>query len=57
MKTHRWRKSSRSHQDGDCVELSNTLDEIRDSKHPTGPTLRVDAASLVAAIKSGRFDR
>ncbi|GDY34014.1 DUF397 domain-containing protein [Gandjariella thermophila] len=57
MTIPRWRKSSRSHQNGACVELSNTLDEIRDSKNPTGPTLRADAAALVTAIKAGRFDR
>ena len=57
MTNHRWRKASRSHQNGACVELSNTLDEIRDSKNPTGPTLRVDVPALVTAIKLGRFVR
>jgi Domain of unknown function (DUF397) len=52
-----WCKSSHSQSNGACVELSRTLDEIRDSKNPAGPTLRVDAAALVRAVKSGRLDR
>lgn len=59
MIKHRWRKSSRSHQNGECVEVSVTLDEIRDSKDPYGPTLRLDAlafSAFVRAIKNGRFD-
>jgi hypothetical protein len=53
-----WRKSSYSGSSPQtsCVELSNTLDEVRDSKNPTGPTLRVDVAALVRAVKAGRFD-
>jgi hypothetical protein len=53
----RWRKSSHSQSNGACVELSNTLDKIRDSKNPAGPTLRADVAALVRAVKSGRLDR
>jgi Domain of unknown function (DUF397) len=52
-----WRKSSRSGPDENCVEMSNVLGEVRDSKNPGGPTLRVDVAALVRAVKSGRFDR
>jgi hypothetical protein len=37
--------------------MSNVLGEVRDSKNPGGPTLRVDVAALVRAVKSGRFDR
>ena len=51
--THRWRKSSYSSQGPNCVELS--VDRIRDSKNPDGPTLHVDVGKLVAAIKRGRF--
>jgi len=29
----RWRKSSRSGSTSDCVEVPQTLDRIRDSKH------------------------
>jgi hypothetical protein len=39
------------------VEVSNALNQIRDSKNPTGPALRVDVSALVRAAKAGRFDR
>lgn len=54
---HTWRKSSRSENDGTCVELRNTLDAIRDSKNTTGPTLRGDVRELNRAVRDGRFDR
>jgi hypothetical protein len=56
----RWRKSSHSGQDTSCVEVSHTLDEVRDSKNPTGHTLRLNVsvfAAFVQAVKAGRFDR
>ncbi|WP_338597412.1 DUF397 domain-containing protein [Saccharopolyspora sp. SCSIO 74807] len=53
----RWRKSSRSQQGSDCVELSDDLRYLRDSKDPDGATLRVDVGAFVAAVKRGRFDR
>jgi hypothetical protein len=58
MTSTRWRKSSYSggNPQSSCVELSHRLDEVRDSKNPTGPTLRVDVAALVRAVKAGRFD-
>lgn len=49
-----WRKSSRSENDGTCVEVRNTLAEVRDSKNTT-PTLRGDVRSLARAIKEGRL--
>ncbi|WP_397545019.1 DUF397 domain-containing protein [Saccharopolyspora pogona] len=52
----RWRKSSHSNPNGDCVELTSTLDQIRDSKDPNGPTLKVDVPAFVRAVKNGRFD-
>ncbi len=52
----RWRKSSRSGGNGDCVELSNT-GLVRDSKNATGPTLTVDVVGLLAAAKAGHLDR
>lgn len=52
-----WRKSSYSHQNGACIELSNTLDRLRDSKDPGGPVLWADVRWLVEAVKTGRFDR
>ncbi|HEX5404783.1 MAG TPA: DUF397 domain-containing protein [Pseudonocardiaceae bacterium] len=50
-----WRKSSRSGQDTNCVEVCGTLDAVRDSKNPAGPVLRADAVALVAAVKGGRL--
>ncbi|PKW12707.1 uncharacterized protein DUF397 [Saccharopolyspora spinosa] len=54
---YHWRKSSYSHQNGACVELTSTLDRVRDSKDPNGPMLNVDVATFVRAVKDGRFDR
>lgn len=54
MKTvHRWRKSSHSGQQTNCVELAHTLDRVRDSKNPNGRPLVVDVAALVDAVKFG----
>ncbi|MGI8306639.1 DUF397 domain-containing protein [Saccharopolyspora hattusasensis] len=52
-----WRKSSYSTEIATCVELASSLDRIRDSKDPNGPTLQVDVTGFVQAVKSGRFDR
>jgi uncharacterized protein DUF397 len=50
----RWRKSSQSGASANgCVELAHTVDTVRDSKNPTGPTLHVDLALLLAAVKAG----
>lgn len=50
----RWRKSSRSTNSGTCVEIAHTLDQVRDSKNTTGPTLRVDVSQLIIALRTGR---
>lgn len=55
--THRWRKSSRSNQETACVEIAHSLDRVRDSKNPTGPTLTVDVPGLLANLKAGRLTR
>ncbi|WP_258907860.1 DUF397 domain-containing protein [Actinokineospora sp. UTMC 2448] len=34
-----------------CVELSNTLDAIRDSKNVDGPVLRLAVPSLIRWLK------
>lgn len=31
----RWRKSTHSGMESDCIELASTLDAIRDSKNPS----------------------
>lgn len=49
-----WRKSSRSDTGNGCVELANTRDRIRDSKNPTGPTLKADIPALIAHLKADR---
>ncbi|MBB5159734.1 hypothetical protein BJ970_007333 [Saccharopolyspora phatthalungensis] len=57
MIRRRWRKSSYSNPNGDCVELTSTLDQLRDSKDPDGPTLKVDVVAFIGAVQAGRFDR
>ncbi|MEV4809280.1 DUF397 domain-containing protein [Micromonospora avicenniae] len=61
-----WRTSSRSNDQGLCVEVADNLVEVlgvvavRDSKDPAGPTLAVSPpgwAAFVGAIRAGRFDR
>ena len=52
-----WRKSTYSGSQSNCVELAGTLNRVRDSKNPTGPTIRADLGALVAAVKAGQFDR
>lgn len=58
----RWSKSSRSANNGACVEVAFTpgLVATRDSKDPTGPALVFDPAAwtaFVAAVKNGDHDR
>ncbi|MGI8312432.1 DUF397 domain-containing protein [Saccharopolyspora hattusasensis] len=57
MLTQQWIKSSYTSANGNCVELTTTLDAIRDSKDPHGPTLAVDVSTFVRAVQQGRFDR
>lgn len=57
-----WRKSSRSNNNGACVEVRRqaaTVD-VRDTKDRTGPMLSFPAdawQSFVAGIHNGEFDR
>ncbi|HVV23285.1 MAG TPA: DUF397 domain-containing protein [Pseudonocardiaceae bacterium] len=55
MTAYRWRKSSRSNQETACVEIAHTLDRVRDSKNPDGPTLNIDATALLAGLKAGHL--
>ncbi|GAB3435191.1 DUF397 domain-containing protein [Actinophytocola sediminis] len=57
MTSIRWRKSSYSGNQGDCVELAHTLDTVRDSKNPAGPMVRTDLSSLLRAVRAGRLTR
>ncbi|MFJ2780707.1 MULTISPECIES: DUF397 domain-containing protein [unclassified Kitasatospora] len=57
----RWRKSSHSAQEGQCVEVAPDypgLVPVRDSKDPEGPALVFPAAAFsvfVAGVKTGEF--
>ncbi|MEU3454087.1 DUF397 domain-containing protein [Micromonospora sp. NPDC006766] len=59
-----WRTSSRSNDQGLCVEVADNLVRtagvvaVRDSKDPSGPTLAVSPlgwSAFVEAIQGGRF--
>ena len=54
----RWRKSTRSADTAECVEVSRRGDQVavRDSKDPTGPVLTFPVPvwrAFVAALKRG----
>lgn len=56
-----WIKSMKSSQGGNCVEMRCWEDavEIRDSKDPTGPVLRLTGAGVadwLAGARSGSLD-
>ena len=58
-----WRKSTRSNNGGDCVEVADNLPGVvglRDSKHPTGPVLTFSPstwATFVEGIKGETLRR
>jgi uncharacterized protein DUF397 len=49
-----WRKSSRSAADGDCVEVRDDLQAVRDSKSPKAvmPLSRTAMTSLLTTLRS-----
>jgi hypothetical protein len=53
----RWRKSTRSGSQSNCVEVPQTFDRIRDSKHKSAELLVGQAgwASFLAAAKDGKL--
>lgn len=51
-----WRKSARSQNSSNCVEVHRNLGALRDSKNSAGPVLRADLVALVAAVRSGQLD-
>lgn len=52
----RWRKSSFSNSGAQCVEASDRLNAIRDSKNPT-VALPSDVSRLLDAVKTDRLTR
>ncbi|WP_084467444.1 DUF397 domain-containing protein [Actinokineospora inagensis] len=48
----RFKKSTKSVVESNCVEVSNTLRHLRDSKNPTGPLLIVNVPALIHHLKS-----
>jgi hypothetical protein len=57
----RWRKSTYSNGQGDCVEVADGIPgalPVRDSKDPGGPALVFTAeswAAFIAGVKAGNF--
>jgi hypothetical protein len=61
LSTAAWRKSTRSGNNGQCVEVAfaEQMVAVRDSKDPTGPVLTFEArswAAFVAEICSSKHE-
>lgn len=49
----RFKKSTRSGGQSNCVEVAHTLRQIRDSKNPAGPSLHgIDVTALITALRT-----
>lgn len=62
MERNVWRKSARSGNNGQCVEVRHQEDavDVRDSKDPTGPILTFalsEWAAFIASARHGEFDQ
>lgn len=53
----KWRKSTSSQASSDCVEIADTLDQLRDSKNPGGPVLHANIKALIRSAKQDDFGR
>jgi Domain of unknown function (DUF397) len=58
----RWRVSSHSGGNGDCVEMTRVdeVNGVRDSKNPYGPVLAFslhEMRAFLAKAKAGRYDQ
>ncbi|GAA3038948.1 DUF397 domain-containing protein [Actinokineospora globicatena] len=47
----RFKKSSQSAANSNCVEVGSTLAHLRDSKNPHGPVLSADVAALIRHVR------
>lgn len=52
--SRRWKKSSFSGHNGDCVEVDNRLSAVRDTKNE-GVVLNVPMGAFVGLLKGDRF--
>lgn len=59
----KWKKSSLSAYNGDCVEVKGLTDDrilVRDSKHPRGAVLNFTPSewdAFIGGVRNGEFDR
>ncbi|MEV0679345.1 DUF397 domain-containing protein [Actinosynnema sp. NPDC050436] len=54
MSPVRWRKSSKSGPNGNCVEVRQDLSAVRDSKRPGGPELTFVGSALRRFVAATR---